>query len=59
MEYVKGFVNPTSINPTFRTLPAALHLKNYPNPFNNQTKIEFYLDKPDKACEDNRQHRFL
>jgi hypothetical protein len=47
MEYVKGFVNPTSINPTFRTLPAALHLKNYPNPFNNLTKIQFHLDNPD------------
>lgn len=47
IEYVKGFVSPTSMKQTFRILPVELHLETYPNPFNNEIKIEFYLDRPD------------
>jgi hypothetical protein len=48
MEYVRGYVYPTSIKPTIKYSPSDLILENYPNPFNNETKIQFFLDKPDR-----------
>jgi hypothetical protein len=47
VEYVKGNADPSSIKPIIRYSSHDLHLKNYPNPFNNKTKIHFYLDKSD------------
>jgi hypothetical protein len=46
MEYVKGYINSTSISPTIEYPPSGVPLANYPNPFNNETKIQFLLDKP-------------
>lgn len=45
MEYVRGYINPSSLEPKLKILTSDLDLKNYPNPFNNNTKIQFYLER--------------
>jgi len=47
MQYVRGYINPSSLEPTLKISPSDLNLNNYPNPFNSETKIQFYLDRTD------------
>jgi hypothetical protein len=44
MNYVKGFVNTTSIKRSLEKIPNNLNLKVFPNPFNNYTKIQIFVE---------------
>ena len=48
IEYIKGYNEPTYINEFDTEEYESLNIKVYPNPFNNNTKIQFSLDNPDQ-----------
>jgi hypothetical protein len=47
IEYIRGYNNPTFLEGLNSYNSESFNLKNYPNPFNNETKIQFYLDRTD------------
>ncbi len=66
--FVKGYLNPNSINQNENRSIQPVSLKPYPNPFNNRVTIQFYIDKPQflslkiygitgKEVYDNEQNR--
>jgi hypothetical protein len=47
IEYFRGFSIPTLFQEIDTKNRKSIDFEVYPNPFNNTTKIQFYLDKPD------------